>query len=224
MGPGRVPEQAALTPPAPPRRRGRRWLWRLGVLAVLLGLVYFLHPLLLPWAARWLDVSETPQPVDEVLVLGGEANIRPFVAAALYNAGLTKRVLVPAVKQSPSARDAGRLPEQELIRRVLVKRGVPDEAIVLLPDVVDSTADEAAALRHYLEDKPERTVAVVTTCYHTRRVRWIFRKQLGARAEQLHFVAGPTDGYDASNWWRSEEGCQRYVNEYLKLAFYWANY
>ena len=46
----------------------------------------------------------------------------------------------------------------------------------------------------------------------------------GSTPGGLHFVGGPTDGYDASNWWRSEEGSQRYANEYLKLAFYLVNY
>jgi uncharacterized SAM-binding protein YcdF (DUF218 family) len=221
MGPGRVPEQPALTPPTP---RRRRWLRRLVALVVLAALLYLLHPLLLSAAAGWLDVSEPPRASDDVLVLGGDANVRPFVAAALYDAGLAKRVLVPNVKRSGAA-DGGTFPsEQEVIRRVLLKRGVPEDAVVSLPDEVDSTADEAAALARYLDDNPGRTVTVVTTCYHTRRARWIFRKQLGARADRVRFVGGPTDGYDASNWWRSEEGSQRYANEYLKLAFYLVNY
>ena len=45
MGPGRVPEQPALTTPVPPRRRWRRWVWGLGVLGALVGMVYLLHPL-----------------------------------------------------------------------------------------------------------------------------------------------------------------------------------
>ena len=224
MGPGRVPEQPALTTPVPPRRRWRRWVWGLGVLGALVGMVYLLHPLLLPAAANWLDVSEPPQASDDVLVLGGEPNVRPFVAAALYDAGLAKRVLIPKVKRTGDAEGSTFPSEQEVIRRVLLKRGVPDEAIVPLPDEVDSTADEAASLGRYLDDNPERTVTVVTTCYHTRRVRWIFRKQLGPRAERLRFVGGPTDGYDTSNWWRSEDGCCRYANEYLKLAFYLVQY
>lgn len=220
MGSGRLPEQPALTP----RRRWRRRLLCLSVLGALLGLAYLLHPLLLSAAGRWLDVSESPPPVDDVLVLGGESNLRPFVAAALYNKGLAQRVLITTVKPSPAAAD-GLLPaETEVIYQVLRQRGVPADAIERLPGEVNSTADEAAALGRYLADKPERTVLVVTTCYHTRRVRWIFRKQLGARADHLHFFGGPTDGYDTSNWWRSENGTQQYVNEFVKLPFYLVNY
>jgi uncharacterized SAM-binding protein YcdF (DUF218 family) len=224
MGSGHLPEQPALRPSAQPRPRWRRRLLWLGALGALVVLAYLLHPLLLPAAARWLDVSEPLTPVDDVMVLGGESNLRPFVAAALYNKGLAKRVLIPTVKPSPEAM-AGFVPsETEVMRQVLLKRGVPADAIEILPGEVDSTADEAARLGRYLEDNPERTVAVVTTCYHTRRVRWIFRKQMGARANQLHFVGGPTEGCDASNWWRSEDGTRRYVNEFVKLPFYLVNY
>ena len=193
----------------------------LGALAVL---VCLLHPLLLPAAARWLDVSEPPAPVDDVMVLGGESRIRPFVAAALFNKGLAKRVLIPTVKPSPAVVEGLVPAEDEIIYQVLRKRGVPADAIVRLPGEVDSTADEAAALGRYLEDKPDHSVTVVTTCYHTRRVRWIFRKQLGARANQVHFVGGPTDGYDTSNWWRSETGTRQYMNEFVKLPFYLVTY
>ncbi len=222
MGSGPVPEQPAVTPP--PRRRCRRRLVCLGVLGALVVVVYLLHLLLLPRAAAWLDVSEPPTEVDDVMVLGGESSVRPFVAAALYNKGLAKRVLIPTIKRGPEAED-GILPaESDVIYQVLRKRGVPDEAIVRLPGEVNSTADEAAALGHYLDDHPDDRVTVVTTCYHTRRVRWIFRKQLGARADHVHFVGGPTDGYDTSNWWRSEEGTRQYVNEFVKLPFYIVNY
>ena len=202
----------------------RRGLVRLGVLGVLAFLIYWLHPLLLPPAARWLDVSEPPQRTDDVMVLGGESSLRPFVAAALYQHGYARHVLIPRVKPSLDAA-AGLVPtEDEVIYQVLRKRGVPAEDIERLTGEVDSTADEAAALARYLADKPERTVTVVSTCYHTRRVRWMFRKQLGERAGQLHFFGGPTEGYDTSNWWRSEQGAKQYLNEYVKLPFYLINH
>jgi hypothetical protein len=35
----------------------------------------------------------------------------------------------------------------------------------------------------------------------------------------VHFVAAPTDGFDADNWWRSEAGFTCYATEYVKLAY-----
>jgi len=45
-------------------------------------------------------------------------------------------------------------------------------------------------------------VAVVTTDYHTRRARAIFRREVPQNLAELHFVAVATDGFDADNWWR----------------------
>jgi uncharacterized SAM-binding protein YcdF (DUF218 family) len=97
---------------------------------------------------------------------------------------------------------------------------VPPAAIVQLPDEVNSTADEARSLARYLDEHPERRVAVVTNDYHTRRACWIFRAELGDRAADLAFFAAPTDGFDTGNWWRSEEGWCCYCNEYVKLGKY----
>ena len=106
------------------------------------------------------------------------------------------------------------------MRQVLLKRGVPAEAIVLLPGEVNSTADEARALKRYLEEHAGRRVAVVTNDYHTRRARWIFRNEIGDRAADLAFFGAPTDDFDAHDWWRSETGFRCYSDEYVKLLAY----
>lgn len=192
-------------------------------LAVLAGL-YLGRAALLPSAARFLDVSESPAQVDDVLVLGGGSDTRPFIAAALVKSGKARQVLIPTVKPSLNAEQNIGPPESEVISRVLQARGVPAQAIVQLPGDVASTADEAKALARFLEEHPEHTVAVVTNPFHTRRASWIFQKVLGERAPQVHFVAAPTDGFDENSWWQSEDGFGCYANEYVKLGFYWLRY
>jgi uncharacterized SAM-binding protein YcdF (DUF218 family) len=182
--------------------------------------LYLARGLLLPAAARFLDVSESPQPVDAVLVLGGGPDTRPFQAAELFRAGLTRRVLVLTARQLPSTEDGVALPEDEVIRRVLRAEGVPDEAVVTLPGGVVGTNDEARALSRFLDAEPEATVAVVTNGFHTRRARMLFRHELGARMARVHFVAAPGGDYDPDRWWRSEGGFTRYTTEYFKLAYY----
>jgi uncharacterized SAM-binding protein YcdF (DUF218 family) len=175
---------------------------------------------LLPAAARFLDVSEPPRAVDCVMVLGGGSETRPFVAAALVKAGLAKRVLLATARNAPEVQDGVFPPEHEIARRVLVGRGVPAEAVVVLPGECDSTIDEAHALGRFLDREPGVSVAVVTSGYHTRRARGLFRKVLGRRMAGVMFVAAPTDGFDETNWWRYRAGVRTYLNEYVKLAFY----
>jgi uncharacterized SAM-binding protein YcdF (DUF218 family) len=183
-------------------------------------LLVLLHPWLLPLAGAHLDVSTPPHAVDDVLVLGGGADTRPFVAAALYKAGLARRVLLPTVRSSPESADGAVPAEHEIMRQVLLKRGVPSEAIELLPGEVSTTAEEARALRQYLDEHPGRRLAVVTNDYHTRRARWIFRSEIGDRAADVAFFAASTDDFDAHDWWQSETGFKRYCDEYVKLLAY----
>ncbi len=198
-------------------RWSRRLRWLLPPIALAV-LVIVLHPLLLPLAGGFLDASTPPHPVDDIMVLGGGADTRPFVAAALYKAGYAKRILLPAVKQSPKSGAEAGPSETAVMRRVLLLRGVPSEAIVELPGEVDSTEDEARSLKRYLDERSERTVAIVTNDYHTRRARWVFRTELGR--PDLSVFAAPTDDFDANNWWRSEVGFTLYATEYLKLGRY----
>jgi len=226
MGSGPVRKEPALKPadgvtapqPAPPRRRRwKRWV----ILLVVLSALWLGRAPLLTTMGRYLDVSAPPTAADFVMVLGGDHNYRPVVAAALYKAGLAHQVLVPTVHQGPDVLADLSPPEEEVIRGVLTARGVPERDILLLNSDVDSTEDEATALARFLNDRPGISVTVVTTDYHTRRARWIFERRCGARASALHFASAPANGFDASDWWRSERGFTTYLNEYAKLAVYW---
>jgi LPXTG-motif cell wall-anchored protein len=187
-----------------------------GVLLALLAAAWLARGWLLPAAGRFLDVSEPPREVDAVMVLGGGPTTRPFVAASLARAGLARRVLVPTFTEDDSAS----LSEQEVVRRVLRARGVPDGAVVTLPGAVERTQDEAWALARFLDEEPGATVAVVTSDFHTRRARMLFRREVGSHIDRVHFVAAPTDGFGADDWWRCEEGAATYLLEYFKLAYY----
>jgi len=174
---------------------------------------------LLSTAGRSLNVSAPlPEPVDYVMVLGGGANTRPFVAAQIVRAGLAKGVLVPRFEESDEVRDGLVPAEHEIIRQVVLRSGVPADSVVLLDSVVDSTASEAKCLAGFLDEHPDARVAVVTSDFHTRRTRMLFACACHAHTGNLCIVGAPTDGFDASNWWRDESGVVQYLNEFLKLA------
>jgi uncharacterized SAM-binding protein YcdF (DUF218 family) len=204
----------------PNRRWPRPRRLALLLVATLLLAAYLARSQLLLAMGRFLDVSERPRPVDVVLVLGGGANQRPFVAAALFRAGLARRVLVPTVKLNAANEEDLYPPEHELIRRVLESRGVPPERVVPLPEECNSTLDEALALARFLDAEPETTVAVVTHDFHTRRARSLFRRVLGGRIARVHFVSAPTEDFSADDWWCTAEGFATYTTEYLKLVLY----
>lgn len=226
MGSQGVRKEPALSTAQTPVRRRRRLLSRLLLLAlaVALLLLYAGRKQILSAAARFLDVSDPPQATDYVMVMGGDQETRPFAAAALLNAGLARKALVARIKPYGDSLDGIIASEQEIIRSVLVAQGASPDAIVILDKECASTFDEACALAKFLESEPRSSVTVVTSCYHTRRVRLIFRKTLGEHAARVRFLGAPTDGFDATNWWHFESGLIAYLNEYLKLAFYKLRY
>jgi uncharacterized SAM-binding protein YcdF (DUF218 family) len=207
----------------------RRWLLRGACLALLAGvLVVVLAPgWVLPPVARFLDVAEAPRPVDYVLVLNGDPEARPFAAAALVNADYTRHVLLTRQQlalESASVQDGAAPSELEITRRVLRLRGVPEDAIEVLPGETGGTADEARALAAFLEAHPDATAAVVTNSFHTRRARLVFNRALGPRAGQVYFVGVPREGVEEASWWRTPHGCTVYLSEYAKLPYYWLRY
>ncbi|HYW80514.1 MAG TPA: YdcF family protein, partial [Thermoguttaceae bacterium] len=179
---------------------------------------------LLPRVARWLDVGQRPRPSDYVLVLGGEENTRPFVAAALVNTGLAKKALLTHTRPSRDVLRGDSPPGHEINRHILMHRGVAAGDILVLGHEIAHTHGEAEALATFLNTSPEARVTVVTSNYHTRRARWVFTRVLGERASRVSFVSAPAYDFGAENWWLTAKGVQTVVGEYLKLVFYGVHY
>jgi uncharacterized SAM-binding protein YcdF (DUF218 family) len=162
-----------------------------------------------------------PAPADAiVLLLGGYAN-RPDLAAELYHQGLAPRILMgQAIPIGNSLPD-----ESRICKQILLDHGVPASAITILPPpVVTSTFMEAQAVRRYAETHPMRRIIVVTTSFHTRRGRWVFRKVLSGTGIDVRVAAQPHLLFDESNWYRSDEGLVSYVDEAIKTLYYWIAY
>jgi uncharacterized SAM-binding protein YcdF (DUF218 family) len=206
------------TPTAPPKSR---WLLRLLAAVLLVILVYASHRVTLTALGRWLDVGEQPDRSDYVMLLNGDFDTRPFEVADLYHRGKAARVLITSVNDS----QPGLGPSvHEVSRQILTRCGVPDARIDFLDSRCDSTFDEAKALEQFMTSHPEATFSVVTSDYHTRRSRWVLHNVLGSRMSQVRLVSARTDAFNATNWWRNEEGFVLYLAELLKSVFYFFCY
>jgi len=180
---------------------------------------------LLEAAGRWLNIGQEPSPADYVMVLPGDWNGRPFVAAALIQAGYAQAALVPRVERSPSVLEGIDTPNDEVIRRVLLACGIPADRIIILPGQSTSTYAETRMLRSFLSRHPDCRIIVVTTHFHTRRARMLFRYSLKREElQKINFVSAPTDDFRLEAWWKTEEGFARITEEYVKLVVYWMRY
>jgi uncharacterized SAM-binding protein YcdF (DUF218 family) len=214
-------------PPAGPTgqvKRWRRWPRRLLAIAAFGLTLYASSGWWLPAAGRWLDVGEPPRVADYCLVLSGGFGSRPFGAAALYRRGYIRRGIWLTRVAFAQPIFPLEIDSTAAARRVLTTVGVPNDRIAVLDGECATTFDEAKSLERMLASHPEATVAVVTSDYHTRRTRWIFRRILGERADRLQFISVPTDFFSAEDWWKVEQGFVSYSKEFLKLPFYYLYY
>jgi uncharacterized SAM-binding protein YcdF (DUF218 family) len=168
----------------------------------------------------WLDCADPPEPADAIVVLGGGFS-RPPYGADLYRAGLAPQVWLARIRPEEHEAPLRKLgvplhPETELNRAILLKKGVPAEAIRLYGRDINSTLDEADALAREMGGRG-RTVLLVTSRYHARRARLIFRGRLpGSR---VIVCPTPYETFDR-RWWRRKNLTLAAVTETCKLLNY----
>ncbi len=170
----------------------------------------------------WVDSSDAPAPADRIVVLSG-AYARSLYAARLYSEKYAPEVWLSRPKRAAAdlaVADAGvALPsEPEIHRALLIKGGVPPERIHLYGQDVNSTAEEAAALRGALGDTRDK-VLIVTSRYHVRRTRIVFRRYLPHA--DVRVVATPSEAR-GSSWWARKDLSEHALLEPLKMAHYLA--
>jgi uncharacterized SAM-binding protein YcdF (DUF218 family) len=174
--------------------------------------------------AHWLDIGVEPRKVDHIVLLPGDENVRPFVAAALIKAGLAHDILVPQNFPSPEIEDGLIPPNHVVAAEILHRRGASPDKLRVLSMKSDGTIDDARATQEVLDQEPSATVAVVTSFFHTRRARMSFRAVYGSRADDFLYISTPVTDLDPDHWWESDSGAQMIATELFKIAIYWVAY
>lgn len=202
----------------------RRIAWSLVILfALLLAGYLFRAPLLTGVAHAWM-VNNPVMKADAIVVLGGGLENRPFAAAKLYHAGVAPRILFMDVRHSP-VEEIGITPsEGELTHRVLLRLGVPETAMTMIGKSVASTYDESRAVEAWMEKTGAKSIIIPTDLFHTRRVRWIFGKELRSLQPEIHVVPIGSPRYKADDWWQHEDGIIAFETEIFKNIYYRVKY
>ena len=197
------------------------------VLATLIVVVMFAWtartPILRESAVLW-TVSDSLEPADAIAVLGGGVDLRPFLAADLYKKGLANKILVANVKLSPIEKLGIVPPHTDLNRQVLLKLGVPEEAVIGFGSDVSSTFEESRALAVWAKDAGAHTIIVPTELFPSRRQRWILNHELAPVGARAIIDAHKPFEYDVDDWWQHEEGLIDFQNEVIKYVYYRLKY
>lgn len=163
----------------------------------------------------WLVVNEPLTPSDVIFVTDGQTPQRELEGAALFLDGWAPRVAVtlPRDLMSSDTRDlSGEPTPQERSVQVLRHRGVPDGAIVRLERMVENTEQELQADFDYARAHGFRRVIIVSSPYHTRRIRVIWRSRFEGEIPALVRATRYEPG-DPSRWWRSRRPLEAVLHE-----------
>ena len=188
-----------------------------GITAKLIGLLCFVlvlgtlylvrRPLLRSAGEGWL-VEDPLEKSDAIVVLSIDNFYadRATRAAEVYRQGLAPLVVASGVRLRPYA-GIGELMEHDLI-----ERGVPKEKILRVPHDAENTREEAEVLVKVATEKNWKRVIIVTSNYHTRRTRYIFRRVFPGKIAVS--VAGARDGdFDPEHWYEKRKSIKQFMGE-----------
>jgi uncharacterized SAM-binding protein YcdF (DUF218 family) len=184
------------------------------VFVVLLCLALYLarHPLMRFIAEAWI-VDDQLARADAIIVLGDDNFYADRVSrvADLYRHGMAPVVVASGRKLRPYAGIA------ELMEHDLMERGVPKDKILRVAHEAENTREEALVLRQLSIARQWRSVIIVTSNYHTRRARYIFRRLFPTNTQVR--VSGAKDGeFDPEGWWLRRISIKRLTTEFAGMV------
>lgn len=186
-------------------------------LAVAAGLLARLLIASITW---WIDFAEAPVKSDVMVVLAGSYG-RPPYAADLYARGYAPAIWVERTKGTSGENRLAQMgviipKEEEIDGQILRKLGVPTDRIRLYGNGTISTVDEALMLRREFPPRGKK-ILIVTSRYHARRARMIFRRYLPEA--EIHVAATPYENFQR-DWWRDRELAQLTFLEAAKTLYF----
>jgi uncharacterized SAM-binding protein YcdF (DUF218 family) len=210
-------EKAIGTKPA-----GHRRCRRIGLLTLLALLVAGV--IVVRQAGRWLVHEDPLARADAIVVLSGGLPFRAEAAARLFRLGYAHEVWVSR-PEGPSAELQAMgihfVGEEEYDRQILIKQGVTESAVQILPGTIINTQQEMEEIAREMRRTGKSSVIIVTSPQHTRRVKALWKKIVG-NDPKLIVRAAEEDPFDADHWWSNTRDVFAVVREYMGLANAWA--
>ena len=108
--------------------------------------------------------------------------------------------------------------DHEINRQVLIKLGVDESRVRVIPEVVDSTWEEAEALRRYLESERLDSIVITTCRYHSYRAFLNFQESLRDTGVAVYSLPSTHCFYLPDAWWKDRDQTKVLYVELASLA------
>jgi hypothetical protein len=199
----------------------RRWFYSLVAIAVLAmasGVV--LRRPILRAAGQALVISDAIGPADIIVVASDADGAGVLEAADLVHTGIATRVAVFA--DPPGAVDRefirrGLAYEDEAARstRQLIALGVA--SVEQIPRTVAGSGDESQVLPGWCDEHQFRSVVLVSTADHSRRLRRLLRRSMRGHRTTVMIRPARYSQFDPDRWWETRDGARIEIVELQKL-------
>ncbi len=180
-------------------------------LAAVIGLYFALTA-----AGGILIIADPLEKSDAVVVLSGGDGERLDEAARIYQDKMAEYI----VFTHPEREGGGWQSHLMDMKLQAMNQGVPITGLLVTDKHGNSTYEEAKEIRRYLEPMKFQSITIVTDPFHTFRTRLIFRDVFKDSSMKVRVRPVRGHWYRSTTWWRSAEGWQMTVEEYLKIAAY----
>ena len=190
------------------------------VLCALLLLIFLLRAPLLRFAGNQLSCEDQLEKVEALFVLSGDPWDRGNEAVRIYKEGFADKIICTGENVPRLFLIADiQYPESELTRMNIIAQGVPQEDVILLSKGT-STKEEADYILEYCRRNNIKKPAVLSTKFHTRRIKNTFKSRFSEAGMELLIFGAPSSAYSESEWWKSEDGLIFVNNEHIKIFYY----
>ena len=161
--------------------------------------------------------------VDAVVVLSGVIPDRSLQAVELLRDSRAELAILFAASVPPRFEPLGQLgidytEDYEVNRAVLLKSGIEEKRIRILPDRVSSTWEEALAFRSFLVENEIHSIAISTCRFHSYRAYLNFAKALEDKDIEIFSAPSRYCEFRPSDWWTNRDQIKRLYVELTSLA------
>jgi hypothetical protein len=173
-------------------------------------------------AAGWaLVVNERVEPAD-VVVLAYNADFAGMLEAAdLVHGGVATRVAVFNDPPDSVALEFIRrgIAYEDAARSVRQLKALGVDTIEQIPRNARGTEDIGRVLPGWCDQQGLRSVVVVTTSDHSRRLRRVLHRSMKVHRTRVTVRCARYSAFDPDRWWESHDGIRTEVGELAKLLF-----
>lgn len=203
--------------------RRKRWAWIVLVVALV-----FAAPIGVPLirtsilrAAGWaLVVNDPIEPVDIVVISIDSDGSGVLEATDLVKSGVATRVAVFAGRPDAVSSEFLRrgIPyEDGAARSVRQLNELGLEAVEMIPKSVRGTTEEGPVVADWLHRQGLRSVLIVSTSDHSRRLRRVLHRSLRDPQTKVIVRSSRYTHFDPDRWWKSRNGIRTEIEEGEKL-------